>query len=126
MTRKEIIKLLEMLRNCYHNWKPRDVEMTVSIWESIFRDEDPKLVFMAAGRYMNEASFFPTPADIRKIVNRMKLEESSIHEEKTAITASHEAPRCSGDNKPEYGMTDDEFIVFWIHELFEKEEEITS
>lgn len=73
MTRKEIEKLLELMLDTYPNTKIRNAENTVSTWLSIFKDYDTESVIKAAKLYMEEGSFFPSPAEVKKRIHRANI-----------------------------------------------------
>lgn len=71
MNRDEITKLLELAVAAYPNTKAfTDPKATVSIWEMAFADEPAEKVYKAMRFHINTQRFFPTIADIRKVMVR--------------------------------------------------------
>lgn len=73
MTRKEIIKLLEMMMAAYPNAKIVNPSELVSAWELSFGQDKADVIYKAARHHMNTNKFFPTVADIKSCINKGQM-----------------------------------------------------
>lgn len=73
MNRKEIIELLNIVRSAYPNTKIDSPKDTVLAWELTFGDDPADVIYKAARHHMNTCKFFPTPADIKKNINKGQM-----------------------------------------------------
>lgn len=73
MTRKDIIKLLEMMMAAYPNAKIVNPSDLVSAWELAFGQDKADVIYKAARHHMNTNKFFPTVADIRNCINKGQM-----------------------------------------------------
>ena len=112
MSRDEITKLLELAVAAYPNTKNIDAKAMVLAWEMAFGEEPAERVYKAMRFHINTSRFFPTIADIRKVMGRAE--------------SLYDAPDCAvlrlkpRDNQitlpAKRDMTDDELEDFckWI------------
>lgn len=72
MTQDQILQLLEKLWGNYPNYKGNPNEALES-YERAFGDADAGVIFKAARVHMDKSPFFPTPADIKKNINKGQM-----------------------------------------------------
>lgn len=70
MTRNEVVTLLEHLIGAFPEAFIKDPKATTNIWCLNFAEDEAERVFKAARLYMRKGTKFPTPADIRKLMNK--------------------------------------------------------
>lgn len=68
MTRLEIIELLEVIRSNYAAIKLQDPKGIVDLWEMEFAELPAHTVYQAARFHMMSSKYFPSVAEIRKII----------------------------------------------------------
>lgn len=73
MSREEITKLLALAMSAYPNTKNIDAKAMVSVWEMAFGDEPAERVYKAMRFHIDSNCFFPTIADIRKVMVRAEM-----------------------------------------------------
>lgn len=89
MTRKETTDLIEILANAYpyvlNKMDAAAVKEKVDLWETAFGDLPMEPVYKAAYFHIKSKSFFPTIAEIRKIIYSkmyLTMETSAAIEQK--------------------------------------------
>lgn len=91
MTRNEVVTLLEHLIGAYPEAFIKDPKATTNIWCLNFAEDEAEKVFKAARLYMRKGTKFPTPADIRKLMNKTFVYDIPQKEV--------EAPQIASDNE---------------------------
>lgn len=85
MTRLEIIELLEVVRTNYAAIKLSDPKGIVDLWEMEFAEYPAETVYKAARFHMMKSKYFPSVAEIRKIIYSkmyLTMETSAAIEQK--------------------------------------------
>ena len=77
MSRDEITKLLALAMSAYPNTKNIDAKALVSVWEMAFGDDPAERVYKAMRFHINTCKFFPTVADIMKVMARAEIAYSA-------------------------------------------------
>lgn len=112
MTRDEITKLLEMLAANYPHVKIKDAKKTVDTWEMTLGMFQAEAVYKAARLHMENSSFFPSPAEIRKQMTKAKL----IYDEPPKVTAIPAATSVTDEKVLEYIDAVCEWVGFGTEE----------
>lgn len=72
MSRKEVLRLLEMLYAAYPNTRIVSPYLTANAWEKALKKQDAKVINLCARYYIENGRFFPTPAEIIHLVPRIE------------------------------------------------------
>lgn len=73
MSRKDVLKLLEMLCAAYPNTKIVNPYMTAKVWEEALKDYDAKEIRLAARYHISDKKFFPTPSELINLLPRVRI-----------------------------------------------------
>ena len=112
MTRDEITKLLEMLAANYPHVKIKSAKKTVDSWEMTLGMFQAEAVYKAARLHMDTSAFFPSPAEIRKLMVKAKL----IYDEKPKVTAIPSTTSVTDEKMLEYIEAVCEWVGFGTDE----------
>ena len=77
MNRKEVLKLLEMLYAVYPNTRIASPYLTAKAWEEACKNHNAKEIYLCAKFHVEENKFFPTPAELFKLLPRIRIIYSS-------------------------------------------------
>lgn len=80
MTRDKVIKILGLLKASYPNtfkdYTQEQAEMTISLYQSMFNDDDYELISIALKEIINNSKFIPTIADIKEKMYELTNKET--------------------------------------------------
>ncbi|WP_165000291.1 replicative helicase loader/inhibitor [Anaerophilus nitritogenes] len=71
MDKKQLIEGLTVLESVYDNFRILNDDKTMLVWYKIFKEDDPKLFEMAVETYIATNEFKPTPAGVRKCMEKL-------------------------------------------------------
>ena len=76
MSRKDVLKLLEMLCAAYPNTKIVNPYMTAKVWEEALKDYDAREIRLAARHHISVNKFFPTPSELMSLLPEVRIKYS--------------------------------------------------
>lgn len=88
MTKAETKKLLQIVAALYPNWKPEDLDLTVSAWSAVLEDEKAQAMADALREFAKEdkKGFPPSPGMLIDLAEKV-MERRNLEEMAAAITA---------------------------------------
>lgn len=73
MSRKEVLRLLEMLYAAYPNTRIASPCLTANVWEEALKHYDAKEIYLCAKYHIENNKFFPSPSEIINIIPRVLM-----------------------------------------------------
>lgn len=73
MSRKDVLKLLEMLCAAYPHTKIASPYLTAKVWEEALKSYDAKEIRLAARYHISNNKFFPTPSELINLLTRVRI-----------------------------------------------------
>ena len=123
MTEKETKMILAILRQNYKNAKIENPAAEVQSWMMHFGQYPVQIVRIASEWHMDRSSFWPTLADIKKLIPRAEVYAQHINNNEEPRKVLEASDKAKVTAIPD-GMTEDEFIDRFIEEQIEWEKEM--
>jgi hypothetical protein len=73
MTRKEIAKLLEIIKAAYPYWKIDDAKATLDVWQMELGSYEAEQIYKSARYLIGHSTYIPSIAEIIKGINKGQL-----------------------------------------------------
>ena len=111
MNKKETAQVLAILRSVYPTVKIENPEAMLKGWEWQLGDLPAELVMKAADIHAKSSKYFPTPAEIRKLIPRVQIIIEAEKNDKL-LTSSDTKKLESGSHEKESDDWLEEFCKF--------------